>query len=144
MSVSKIMTPSEIQNAADNINYKKARAKQNFQGIVDNLFKERRPQIFNNINESLINTVVSHPDRNLISVQAINYDDAISYNKPFNVINSQETHQIIMEESTKHCTLLGEFIKAQGHNIVSAHATYSSSYGNKMVKCEFMFGDNTK
>ena len=143
MSANTIMTPAEIQKAAEDKNNKIRAAEIQLRGQVSGWFTERKTTIFARINNELITHVVANTDQVKFAVWATQFEDPIRHRPPYNVMNYDAATKVIRDESHKQCNHIGDFVKAQGHNLSEVHSTLRSDYGITDITCEFTFAPRT-
>ena len=143
MSANTIMTPAEIQKAAEDKNNKIRAAEIQLRGQVSGWFTKSKPTIFARINNELITHVVANTEQVKFAVWAAQFEDPIRNKPPYNVMNYDAATKVIRDESHKQCNLIGDFVKAQGHNLTTVQATLRSDYGITDITCEFTFAPRT-
>jgi len=143
MSANTIMTPAEIQKAAEDVNNKIRAAEIQLRGQVSGWFTKSKIAIFARINNELITNVVANTDQVKFAVWAAKFEDPIRHRPPYNVMNYDAATKVIRDESHKQCNLIGDFVKAQGHNLSEVHSTLRSDHGITDITCEFTFAPRT-
>ena len=155
MSANTIMTPADIQKAAEDKNNKIRADEIQLRGQVSGWFTKSKPTIFARINDELVTHVAANTEQVKFAVWAAQFEDPIRnkppYNiedpirnkPPYNIMNYNAANKVIMDESHKQCNLIGEFVKAQGHNLSEVRATLRSDYGITDINCEFTFAPRT-
>ena len=143
MSANTIMTPAEIQKAAEDKNNKIRAAKIQLRGQVSGWFTKSKPTIFARINNELITQVVANTDQVQFGVWSAAYETKFLYKPPYNIMNYDAATKVIRDESHKQCNLIGDFVKAQGHNLIAVQATSTSDFGSTDINCEFTFAPRT-
>ena len=134
MSAYIIMTPTEIQSAAADINNEIRATEIQLRQQVRDWFSAAKPFVFKQINNNpmVIKTFVN------------DYNTKIYYQAPLNKMGYEAAEKTIKEESTTQCNLIGDFIKAQGHNLVNTIANFDRDYGIMDIQCQFTFGPTQK
>lgn len=139
MSANTIMNPAEIKKAAEDVNNKIRVVEIQLREKVAGLFAKSKPSVFEMINNHLITQAVANTNQPNFAVYAAQYDTKFLFKPPVNVMNYDAANKVIMDESHKQCNLIGEFVKAQGHNLVEVSASSWSDYGIVDIKCDFTF-----
>ena len=143
MSANTIMTPAEIQKAAEDKNNKIRAAEIQLSGQVSGWFTKSKPTIFARINNELITHVVANTEQVKFAVWAAQFEDPIRNKPPYNIMNYHAATKVIRDEARKQCNLIGDFVKAQGHNLSEVHTTLHSDFGITDINCEFTFAPRT-
>lgn len=139
MSANTIMTPAEIQKAAEDKNNKFRAAEIQLRGQISGWFAKSKTTTFARINDELITHVVANTEQVKFAVWAAQFEDTIRNKLPYNIMNYDATAKVIVDESHKQCNLIGDFVKAQGHNLAEVHTTFRSNYEMTNINCEFTF-----
>ena len=137
------MTPAEIQKAAEDKNNKIRAAEIQLSGQVSGWFTKSKPTIFARINNELITHVVANTGQVKFAVWAAQFEDPIRNKPPYNIMNYHAATKVIRDEAHKQCNLIGDFVKAQGHNLSEVHTTLQSDFGSTDINCEFTFAPRT-
>lgn len=144
MSANTIMTPFEVQiAAADNNNEIRATEIQ-LRKQVRYWFSAAKPSVFKQINNELITQTVANTNRVVVRTLIKCYLTKIYYLEPLGKMGYDAAEKTIKEESATQCNLIGDFIKAQGHNLVNTTANFARDYGFADIQCQFTFGPNQK
>jgi hypothetical protein len=143
MSANRIMTPAEIQKAAADKNNKIRAVEIQLREQAKGWFTKSKQTTFTRINDKLITHAIANTDQVKFGVWSAQYDTEFLLKPPVNVMNYDAATKIIMDESHKQCNLIGEFVKAQGHNLVAVKATSQTDYGITDIECEFTFAQPT-
>ena len=133
------MTPAEVQKAAADKNNKIRAVEIQLRQKVVNWFTESKPATYHRINNELITQAVANTNQVKFGVWAAKYDTEIFFRQPINIMDYDAATKVIMDEAHKQCNLIGEFIRAQGHNLVSVTASDMRDYGIIDIKCDFTF-----
>ena len=143
MSANTIMTPADIQKAAEDKNNKIRADEIQLRGQVSGWFTKSKPTIFARINDELVTHVVANTEQVKFAVWAAQFEDPIRNKPPYNIMNYDAATKVIKDEAHKQCNLIGDFVKAQGHNLSEVRATLRSDYGITDINCEFTFAPRT-
>lgn len=147
MSANTVMTPAEVQKAAADKNNKIRAVEIQLREKVANWFTKSKPATYNRINDELIAHVVANkeakPEQIKFAVHSAEYETKFLHKQPFNTMNYWVASDVIMDESQKQCNLIGEFVKAQGHNLVDVSASNHADFGIVDIKCEFRLAPST-
>ena len=87
--------------------------------------------------------MVANTEQVKFAVWAAQFEDPIRNKPPYNVMNYDAATKVIRDESHKQCNHIGDFVKAQGHNLSEVHSTLRSDYGITDITCEFTFAPRT-
>ena len=143
MSANTIMTPAEIQKAAEDKNNKIRAAEIQLREQVKGWFTKSKTTTFTRINNELVTHVVANTEQVKFGVWVAQFKDPIRNKPPYNIMNYNAATKVIMDESHKQCNLIGDFMKAQGHNLSEVNATLRSDFGITDINCEFTFAPRT-
>jgi len=144
MSADRIMTPFEVQIAATDTNNEIRATEIQLRQQVRGWFSAAKPSVFKQINNTLITQTVANTSPIVVTTFVKNYDTKIYYVKPLSKMGYEAADKTIKEESATQCNLIGDFIKAQGHNLVNTTANLDRDYGIMDIQCQFTFGTNKK
>ena len=144
MSADRIMTPTEIQIAAADINNEIRATEIQLRQQVRDWFSAVKPAVFKQINNKLITQIVTNTSPIVVRSFVKNYLTKIYYQAPLNKLGADAARTTIMDESATQCNLIGDFIKAQGHNLVNTTSNFHSDYGVVDIVCQFTFGPTSK
>jgi hypothetical protein len=140
MSANTIMTPGEVQKAAEELNKQIAANELKIVEQVREWFKTEQQTTYDAINQNMANNTAANIENYTMWV------DVKTYNPQELPLLSTMTHSrlydIIWGESYKQCKIIGDFIRAQGHNLTNANTTLHNHWGirDTTIKCEFTFG----
>lgn len=144
MSADRIITPIEVQIAANDTNNEIRATEIQLRHQVRNWFSSAKPAVFKQINNELIRQSVANTSPIVATTFVKDYLTKSYYQAPLNKMGAVAAENVIMDESTTQCNLIGDFIKAQGHNLVSTTASFHRDFGIVDIACHFTFGPNQK
>jgi hypothetical protein len=138
------MTPFEVQIAAADTNNEIRATEIQLRQQVRGWFTAAKPSVFKQINNELITQTVANTNPMVVRAFIKDYDTEIYYVKPLSKMGYEAAEKTIKEESATQCNLIGDFIKAQGHNLVNTTANFDRDYGIMDIQCQFTFGTTQK
>lgn len=144
MSTDRIMTPFEVQIAAADTNNEIRATEIQLRKQVRDWFSAAKPSVFKQINNELITQTVANTSPIVVRTVVKNYPTKIYYLEPLGKMGYEAAEKTIKEESATQCNLIGDFIKAQGHNLVNTTANFDRDYGLMDIQCQFTFGSTQK
>lgn len=143
MSTDRIMTPFEVQIAAADTNNEIRATEIQLRQQVHGWFSAAKPSVFKQINNELIKQTVANTSPIVFRTFVKSYPTKIYYLEPLGKMGYEAAEKTIKAESRTQCNLIGDFIKAQGHNLVNTTANFDKDNGMMDIDCQFTF-DSTK
>jgi len=134
------MTPAEVKKAVNDMNASIRATELQLREEVGKWFVSRKQTIFASINTELLNKTFykTDPAEEVgFSVPAADYKNKMLWSEPYNNMKYDLAVHVINDETQKQCELIGEFIKAQGHNLTKVKATYKIDFGIADIGCNF-------
>lgn len=140
MASNSIMTPDEIKQNAIDLIKQRAKSETELAEQVKKVFETEKHKIYAAINLAMTSNVAYNKHSYSFSVKLGNTFEMIGI--PPN-ITREKAHDIINYEANKECKLIGDFIKAHGHNLSEVNGSaVKSYYGESSINCNFTFGHN--
>ena len=142
MSANTVMTPAEIQKAAEDLNKQIAANEFKLVEQVRGWFETEKQTTYDTINQGIIKNTAANIENYTFWVGVKTYDPqklSLSSTVPRN-----RAYDVIWRESYNQCKLIGAFITAQGHNLTSVNTKLYQPYGisDTDINCIFTFGSD--
>ena len=141
MDSNPIMTPAEIKQNAIDLIKQVAKSEIEVAEQVKNVFEAEKHKTYAAINRAMTSNVASKTHNYSFSATLENTFEMIGI--PPN-ITREKARKVVGYEANKQCKLIGDFIKAQGHNLTDVSGdAFEPLYGESTINCYFTFGHSS-